>query len=382
MAIRATSSTGNFEADWGDGITTSAPGNITLEHQYDYSTLDVIPDSRGYKQVWIRLKSVNPAGTITSIIFNIRPSWRPSASASNIFTPQVLEIYIQCPNLSTLTFGSSPVYNKYSICEIFSLTENSLSSIAGLCSYMTSLQKIENLVINDGTVLTYFLLYCFSYNQEFPSTANLNGVTSSFMQSCFSYNQPFPSGVTFANATTSFMNACYTYNKPFPSGVTFASATSSFMSSCQIYNQQFPSGVTFANVTTSFMSSCLGYNQPFPSGVTFANATTSFMQNCQSYGQNITLQSIASLANIGTSSFNSMYSLKSLRLPNWNLNTPAITISGSSLAVDALVALFNDAPDRTATTQGTITITGCYGASTLSVAQRAIITDKNYSLVG
>ena len=59
-----------------------------------------------------------------------------------------------------------------------------------------------------------------------------------------------------------------------------------------------------------------------------------------------------------------------------------VSFLNSGLGVDALVEIFTNLTDRSATTSATITITGNYGAAGLSAAQRLIATDKNWVIVG
>ena len=231
-----------------------------------------------------------------------------------------------------------------------------------------------------ANITSQFMYGCYAYNQPFPSGVTFANVTDGFMNFCYSYNQPFPSGVTFANVIGSFMYNCHSYNQPFPSGVTFANLTGGFMDSCTSYNQPFPDGVTFENVADGFMSNCNSYNQPFPDGVTFANVTSDFMSYCYSYNQDLVItRATTNTTDFGTSSFNDMYALKSLRILNNNATTNNLRLRYTSLNAEAINNVFRDLPVGT----GTITITDTYGVTAENdLIDRTIATNKGYTVSG
>jgi hypothetical protein len=59
-----------------------------------------------------------------------------------------------------------------------------------------------------------------------------------------------------------------------------------------------------------------------------------------------------------------------------------VGVGNCQLGVDALVEIFTNLVDRSATTSATITITSNWGAALLSAGQRAIATDKNWAITG
>jgi hypothetical protein len=62
--------------------------------------------------------------------------------------------------------------------------------------------------------------------------------------------------------------------------------------------------------------------------------------------------------------------------------TRSVQLTNSQLSRTALVEIFTNLVDRTATTSATITITGNWGASALTVGERLIATSKNWVIVG
>jgi hypothetical protein len=59
-----------------------------------------------------------------------------------------------------------------------------------------------------------------------------------------------------------------------------------------------------------------------------------------------------------------------------------VNISQCQLSQTALVEIFNNLVDRSATTAGNINITGNWGASALTAGERLIATSKNWSITG
>jgi len=59
-----------------------------------------------------------------------------------------------------------------------------------------------------------------------------------------------------------------------------------------------------------------------------------------------------------------------------------VALQNCQLSKDALVEIFTNLTNRTATTSATIDITGNWGSSALTSADRAIATNKNYVITG
>ena len=59
-----------------------------------------------------------------------------------------------------------------------------------------------------------------------------------------------------------------------------------------------------------------------------------------------------------------------------------VALQNCQLSKDALVEIFTNLTNRTATTSATIDITGNWGASALTSADRLIATNKNFTITG
>ena len=59
-----------------------------------------------------------------------------------------------------------------------------------------------------------------------------------------------------------------------------------------------------------------------------------------------------------------------------------VSLQNCQLSKDALVEIFTNLTDRTSTTSATIDITGNWGATALTSADRLIATNKNFTITG
>ena len=59
-----------------------------------------------------------------------------------------------------------------------------------------------------------------------------------------------------------------------------------------------------------------------------------------------------------------------------------VVLQNCQLSRDALVEIFTNLTNRTATTSATIDITGNWGASALTASDRLIATNKNFTITG
>lgn len=137
-----------------------------------------------------------------------------------------------------------------------------------------------------------------------------------------------------------------------------------------------------ATTMSSFMRATSNFNSNYnPDTSKCTNLTTS-MQNNNSWTFPLVLDIGSLTVDIGITAFINMYSLPSLRLLNMNSIVTSLAVSYSAMSASALADLFEDLYDRTSLTAGSITITGAAGADLLTVEQRAIAHNKNWTIVG
>lgn len=366
--------TGGYKVDWGDGAVETIANGVKCQHMYDYASLAVTPNTDGVKWVWIKFTPV-VANPFTTISTNVRHSSRPTASSSNIFVPQVYEIYMNAPGVYTWTWSGSS-YTRFHNLEIFDWQgTNKLDTCAYFLAWSYGLKKIrmDASLENGGLTDTYFrnLSYFLQYSTEFNSslddvifpigrTVNI----SYFLAYCYSFNQ----SVDFLSKFTSIsgsniLNNCYSFNKPIKATV-----------------------ATGSNVSLSnFMTNCYNFNNTIDLDMSNGGAYSGSFSNMYSFTGIIIANLLGATTNpIGTSFIGtSNFAQTGLRLLNMSSVHTALTISNSNLDVVALVLLFGDLYDGSAdSTTRTLTITGVFGANKLTKAQLAIATAKNWTVVG
>ena len=255
-AFSFTTSTGQYQVDWGDGTVTLHNSNTIAQKNYDYASIsNSTICSRGYKQVIIKVTPVS--GNLLTCNFQQRFVTTPAQNQA--YSSGFLECILSMPNASSggsITFGGITIRHAY--CE-----------------------KVDIKTIGNATSMINMFYNCYSL-QSVPLFNTINVTNMAYMfQNCVSLNF-IPAFITTA-VTTDF--------------------------------------TTFANGSTSINRILMSFNR------------TVSLQNCQ-------------------------------------------------LSKDALVEILTNLIDRTTTTSATIDITGNWGATALTSADRLIATNKNFTIVG
>lgn len=300
--------TGGYQVDWGNNDFTQHASDTIAEYMYDFDSIEAPVNSCGQKYVWITITPI--VGDITSINLNVRHSLRPTASSTNLFFPNAIEMHLQVEQVGSMFFSAS-TYTQYRLMDTF---------------YWHG--------TNNMTSFSFFLYQCRSL-QKFKCYTGKGTNFSRFLASCYSFNEFLDIDTSKGETFVYFLNNCLSYN-------------------CQL------------NIDTS-------------SGRTF----DAFMNPCPSYSHVVDIDVGESTVELGINFIGTANNnLRGLRLRNMGIISGRIVISNSSLTADALALLFSDLTDRTATTAGTITITGVFGADGLTPVQREIATNKNWTIVG
>jgi hypothetical protein len=113
VAFRFTTSTGQYQVDWGDGTIDLVNSDVTAEHTYDYASYDTgntTLSTRGYKQAIIVVTPVT--GNLLTANFQFR---RTTVPAQNVaYSTGFLDCILSMPNASSgqsITFGGITVLN-------------------------------------------------------------------------------------------------------------------------------------------------------------------------------------------------------------------------------------------------------------------------------
>lgn len=378
IAFRIVTSSGTYHVDWGDGTSNDYASDIVAYHLYDFNSTQLPLDTTGRKLAWIKV--TGNIGSIIRYYLAHRHSSRPSDITA---VRQVLEMYIKCSALQTLSWPQPSQYLPFALLDVFSLHKNDIhGTLSYLLCYCYSLQLIEDLQINDDCKLDNFMYECILFNGVFLDTFKFGIIGDSWMYFCTMYNQPYPQNFSPKTIGYNYMYSCKSYNQPYSNTFLPETIGGDFMPQCDAFCQPFPIGFSPKILASGFLSNAKGYKIPLPGilkikGGAVLNGNSVFIGiisidffEPQQYASNEVY-----LNNLGGAI--------GIRLYNMDASYQKITVAYSgNLGREALIALFGDLFDRTSLAAGTITISRTMGASLLTAADKLIATSKNWTIVG
>ena len=327
-AFLFTTSAGQYRVDWGDGNITLHNSGTIAQYQYNYASVsNSTLSSRGYKQVMIKVTPVS--GNLQSCNFQQRFVTTPVQNQA--YSSGFLECILSMPNASvgqSIIFGGTTIRHAY--CEKVDIkTIGNATNLQNMFTSCYSLQSVPLFNTINVTIMAYMFNGCYSL-QSVPlfNTINVTNMGSMFAGCVSLQSVPLFNTSNVTNMTYMF-NSCYSLQSvPLFNTINVTNMLSMF-SLC--YSLNFIPAYTTTAVTTDF---------------------TSFANDCNSLNRILM-------------SFNRTVALKNCQLSK-----------------DALVEIFTNLTNRTATTSATIDITGNWGASALTSADRLIATNKNYVITG
>ena len=378
-AFRFTTSTGQYEVDWGDGTVDLVNSNVTAEHEYDYATYDPTDatlSSRGYKQAIITVTPVS--GELRTCNFQFRFTTTPAQNQP--YSTGFLDCILSMPNANTggsIVFGGTTV--RHARVERFNvLTIGGCTNISNMFNNCVSLQSVPLFDTSSVTSMQSMFQGCSSL-QSVP-LFDTSAVT--IMISMFSGCRSLQTVPLFDTANVTSMSQTF--------------------SSCSSLK-------TIPAFNTSNVNNMLGAFEGCSSLLEFPLIDTSLVTNFTALFQ--TCVSLTKLPLLNTSSgtnfnnaFNVMTSLR--EIPPFSTAAASFTtvfgnmvnnnsmercqmefynsinLSNGQLSRTALVEIFTNLVDRSSTTSANINITGNWGATALTTAERDIALNKNWTITG
>ena len=327
-AFSFTTSSGQYRVDWGDGNVTLHNSGTIAQYQYNYASVsNSTLSSRGYKQVIVKVTPVS--GNLLTCNFQQRFVTTPVQNQA--YSSGFLECVLSMPNASSgqsITFGGTTIRHAY--CEKVDIkTIGNATNMSNMFSGCYSLQSVPLFNTANVTNMSNMFQSCSSL-QSVPLFNTINVTNTLYMfWNCYSLQSvPLFNTANVTNMAVMF-NSCYSLQSVPLFNTTNVANMSNMFQNCQSLNF-IPAFVTTA-VTTDF--------------TTFANVCNSLNRILMSFNRTVALQNC-------------------------------------QLSKDALVEIFTNLINRTATTSATIDITGNWGASALTSADRAIATNKNWVITG
>ena len=398
-AFRTTDSSGYYTVDWGDGTIEMVANSETAEHSFDFNAIDSPVGIEGYKWVWIKVTT--PGGTVTQFYpGTYKPSWNPTSR----FIPQVFELYIQLPELTTLNLGNNAA--AISMVQIIEIEKTKISSgfiLSGFNSlkaikietgsFTTSLlnmlenahsfnQAIDLDAIN-ATNASSFLRTCSSYNKPVRLRKSENIINmNSFLQGSYSFNSKIEIDTVNVNTFQSFLQDCRSFNQEINIDTSNATNLWSFLNGCWCFNQKL--NIDTGNVTNfqSFLQNCINFNQELNIDTSKGKTFTGFLNNCNRFNRSVTVDLASAEVPIGENFIgNANYMQTGLRLLNMGLIHNLLDVRNSAMTADAIMLLCEDLPDRSSTTAGTLRLAGTPASVQLSSTQIDEFTAKNWTLI-
>ena len=418
VALRVTTSTGNYQVDWGDGNITTHTSNTTAEYQYVYSGLsDSTISTKGYKQALVRVTPLT--GNITVLNTNIGHSVLGTTAVKQV---KWLEYLINLPSLTSLSIaptGNNPRPNW-----LEKITISHLGSLTGLNSAFSSLTGLKAINITASTTgitnTSYMFASCVSLiSVNLFNTSNVTNAVQMFYN-CPSLEQVPNFNLSKVTTAISMFDSC-TNLKTVPAlDMRLTTDFSAMFTACSNLTEipliDTRSGINFSNfaincpklktvanldmskatIGTSAFFNCYSLdNLPAITVGAASSNLTSFLNNCYMMKNvgNIDVSKAITFTNF----FTSNYSLRTLPPLNLNSGTTLTTMVSPVMArapftnVRASLSLANKNLGRTAivevfnglasgVTSKTITVSANPGYLSLTGAERLIATAKGWTI--
>ena len=347
-AFSFTTSAGQYQVDWGDGTVTLHNSNTIAQNNYDYTSIsNSTLCSRGYKQVIIKVTPVS--GNLLTCNFQQRFVTTPVQN--QVYATGFLDCILSMPNGSNITFGGATIRHSY--VERFDVkTIGNVTGMGNMFNACLSLQSVPLFNTQKVTVMSLMFQNCLSL-QSVPlfNTQKVTAMSLMFYN-CFSLQSVPLFNTQNVTDIGSMFFGCYS------------------LQSVPLFNTQ--------NVTSmqQMFQNCLSLQSVPLFNTQKVTAMQQMFQNCASL--NFIPNFNTTLVTNFTSFANGCNSLDRCTTIFRN----SVGLQNCQLSKDALVEIFTNLTDRTSTTSATIDITGNWGASALTSANRLIATGKNYIITG
>ena len=400
-AFSFTTSAGQYKVDWGDGNVTLHNSNTIAQKNYDYASIsNSTICSRGYKQVIIKVTPVS--GNLLTCNFQQRFVTTPAQNQA--YSSGFLDCILSMPNASSggsITFGGGTTI-RHSYCEKVDIkTIGNATNMQQMFSNCYSLQSVPLFNTQNVTNMIYMLNNCYSL-QSVPLFNTQNVTTMIYMFSgCVSLQSvPLFNTQNVTNMQQMFSN-CYSlqsvplFNTINVTNMSYMFQSCASLQSVPLFNTQNVTSMGYMfsgcvslqsvplfntqNVTSMgyMFSGCASLQSvPLFNTIKVTNMANMF-QNCVSL--NFIPAFITTAVTTDFTTFaNGSTSINRI-LMRFNRT---VSLQNCQLSKDALVEIFTNLIDRTSTTSATIDITGNWGATALTSADRLIATGKNWIIMG
>jgi surface protein len=382
VAFLFTTSTGQYQVDWGDGSTpTLHDSNTIAQYEYDFATVsNSTLTSRGYKQAIITVTPVS--GNLLTCDFQRRFVTTPAQNQP--YSTGFLDCILSMPNANTgtsITFGGGTVRHRY--VERFDVkTIGNCTNMGNMFQGCNSLQQVPLFNTANVTNMNNMFVICSSL-QQVPlfNTANVTNMSVMF-NGCFSLQQvPLFNTSNVTNMSVMFLNCSSLQQVPLFNTQNVTNMSVMFQGCNSL--QQVPLFNT-SNVTnmSSMFQSCSSLQQLPLFNTQNVTGMGSMFQGCSSLNS-IPSLSTQSITTTSGTDFGVNFATGSNSLNRCQMVfARTVSFANCQLSRDALVEIFTNLVDRSSTTSANINISGNWGATALSTADRDIALNKNWTITG
>ena len=399
-AFSFTTSAGQYKVDWGDGNVTLHNSGTIAQYQYNYASVsNSTLSSRGYKQVMIKVTAVS--GNLLGCNFQQRFVTTPVQNQA--YSSGFLECILSMPNASSgqsIIFGGTTI--KHGYCEKVDIkTIGNVTNVSYMFNNCYSLQSVPLFNTVNVTNMANMFNNCYSL-QSVPlfNTVNVTNMQGMF-GNCFSLQSvPLFNTVNVTNMQSMFYSCFSLQSVPLFNTANVTNMSTMFLGCNSLQSVPLFNTANVTNMSTMFGNCFSLQSVPLFNTINVTNMSYMF-QNCNSL-QLVPLFNTANVTNMSYM-FQSCQSLNFIpAFTTTAVTTDFTTFANGSTSInrilmsfnrtvallncqlskDALVEIFTNLANRTATTSATIDITGNWGASALTSADRLIATNKNYIIIG
>jgi len=418
VALKVTTSTGNYQVDWGDGNITTHASNTNAEYLYTYSAIsESTLSSKGYKQVLITVTPVT--GNITGLNTSV------SHSAVGVIVAKKvtwLEFLINLPYLTSLTTFVSGLNAKPTWLEKITISHlGALTSLSSVFSSLSGLKAVDITATTTGVTNTsYMFASCTSLiSVNLFNTSNVTNATQMFYN-CPSLEQVPNFNLAKVTTATSMFNTCINLKTVPALDMRLTTDFSSMFQNCinltEIPSINTASGTNF----NSFANTCTKLRTVANLDMSKATTATSAFQACPSLddfpgmtvgaaNSNLTsfLYNSNMLKNVGVIDVSKAITLSNFfaggnalrTLPALNLNAgttltnvpsnvmarapftnvkASLNLTNKNLGKAMIVEVFNGL--ASGVSAKTITVSANPGYASLTAADRLIATAKGWTI--
>ena len=328
-AFSFTTNGGDYQVDWGDGTITTHTSNTTAEHEYDYTTYDPSNStlsSRGYKQAMVIVTPLT--GNLTTCNFQLRYTTVPAQNQA--YATGFLDCILSMPNADTglsINFGGNNVRHTY-VERFEMLNIGGCTNMANMFVSCNSLQSVPLFDTSNVTSMILMFQGCFSLQTVplFDTSSVVN------MASMFNTCRSLQSVPLFDTSSVANMGAMFNNCNSLQSVPLFDTSS--------------------VTVMGNMFQGCFSLQTVPPFDTSNVTAMGTMFQGCSSLNRT----DIVCRVDVG--------------------------FQNNQMSRAELVNVFNNLIDRSATTAATIIITGNWGASALTTAERDIALNKNWIIIG